>query len=381
MLKGNYEQIPQHEGKDLPGPIFGVAAVSPPIQDPLLSSTSEWISKSSSDPQLTQQMLIQAYMKLMDTVLSLQGSAPVSSMERGDSRVLVAVHGIGSHGRGYSNAWWQALRSHVGKTYHPDILGQGRQEVYWSDLVNRFRSLNTSEAQQLRQSILDVIEDRREHVAVDARTMEQMPTMRGNEIAIDDFLVYLLDDAMRQQIIDRFTTTVGLLLQSRSTVDIISHSWGTVVAYEGLRELGRRSGLTGRVKNWFTVGSALSIGPVQWRLRPENRPSGSQKAPRPVLVENWINLDAKGDLVGGRLIRKFQVDKEYLALKPASCTRHLWGYDLGCAHSSYFQPDNLTVNRDIFAQHILNSGSRSRFAGMNLTSNLYEDLALVRDRS
>ena len=29
------------------------------------------------------------------------------------------------------------------------------------------------------------------------------------------------------------------------------------------------------------------------------------------------------------------------------------GYEIGCAHGSYFQVPNLRVNRDIFAGHIL----------------------------
>ena len=73
-------------------------------------------------------------------------------------------------------------------------------------------------------------------------------------------------------------------------------------------------------------------------------------------MKHWVNLDAKGDLVGGRLKRKFEVDQEHLNLTPATCSRNFWGgYDLGCAHSSYFKSENLEVNRNIFARNILNS--------------------------
>jgi len=358
LLHGNYEQVPQHEGKNLPAPIFGVSSTRGDNQEPPTALSLGLPSAAAGDSQSTQQMLIQAYLKLLDTVNALQGVAPIASTARRVRRVLVAVHGIGSHQADYSNNWWQSLQSHVGSTFDPSSLGQGRQEVVWSDLVNHNRSLARSlaaaETQQLRQSILEVVEDRRNHAVAQARSLEQMPTMRGSEIAIDDFLVYMMDDDMRQQILNRFTSIVSPLLQSGAAIDIISHSWGTVVAYEGLRELEQRTGLVGRVKNWFTVGSALSIGPVQGRLRPTNRPIGSQKAPHPALVDRWINLDAKGDFVGGSLGRKFQVDNEYLELSPTNCPSRLWGYDLNCAHGSYFQPDNLKVNRDIFARHILN---------------------------
>jgi metacaspase-1 len=358
LLRGKYEQIPQHEGKSLPAPIFGQPARADGEPAAELLSPPQLTTGDLGDSQTTQQMLIQAYLKLLDTVTALQGVTPaVAAPERGTRRVLVTVHGIGSHSAGYSNAWWQALQPHVGTTFDPSELGQGRQEVIWSDLVNRGRSLTRSldpdEVNRLRQSILDVIEDRREHVAAQSRSLDQMPTLRGSEIAIDDFLVYMMDDDMRRQIIQRLTDVVGPLLMAGATVDIISHSWGTVVAYEGLRELEQRSGLAGRVANWFTVGSALSIAPVQQHLRPANRPTGNRLAPNPALVDAWINLDAQGDLVGGPLSRKFPVKREYLGLPPVTCPRRLWGYDLTCAHSSYFQPANLKVNRDIFAAHIL----------------------------
>jgi hypothetical protein len=48
------------------------------------------------------------------------------------------------------------------------------------------------------------------------------------------------------------------------------------------------------------------------------------------------------------------VNREYLELDPTTCARQFWGgYEIGCAHGSYFQVSNLKVNRDIFAGHIL----------------------------
>jgi hypothetical protein len=70
-------------------------------------------------------------------------------------------------------------------------------------------------------------------------------------------------------------------------------------------------------------------------------------------VDAWINLDAKGDPVGGPLGSRFPVNREYLELDPIPCSRQFWGgYEIGCAHGSYFQVPNLKVNRDIFAGHI-----------------------------
>jgi hypothetical protein len=366
QLQGQFEQVPQHEGRELDTPIFGQAGetnngseAAPSVPgscgDPAAELPADADAAADAEALTAQQMVYQAHMKFLDTMAALQGvSLPERSL-RASGRVLVTVHGIGNHRAGYSNSWWQALSPHVGASFDPSDLGRGRQEVLWSDLVNRSRSLQRSlpaqEVNALRQSILDVIDDRRSHEASRSGRLDQLPVARGSAIAIDDFLVYMLDDGMRRQILERFTRVVGPLLAAGTRIDLISHSWGTVVAYEGLRELERR-GLSGRVANWFTAGSALSIAPVQGRLRPENRPANGRRAPYPALVDAWINLDAKGDPVGGPLGGRFPVTREYLELDPTTCGRQFWGgYDIGCAHGSYFQVPNLRVNRDIFAGH------------------------------
>ncbi len=164
---------------------------------------------------------------------------------------------------------------------------------------------------------------------------------------IEDFTVYLTNSATCARVIGRFLQVVEPLLNSGARVEIISHSWGTVVAYEGLRQLDS-SGASGRVHNWFTVGAALSIREVHKRLLPE-----AADGARPALVASWANLDAHGDVVGGNLRSLgYQVDDEFLNLDAIGCTNVLGLVNPACAHGSYFQADNLAVNRDIFGQRI-----------------------------
>ena len=160
----------------------------------------------------------------------------------------------------------------------------------------------------------------------------------------------MVNKEIRQQIIDRFTRVVRPLLAAGAELNIIAHSWGSVVAYEGLRELEAEEELTGHVANFFTVGSALSLPPVRGSLRTANRDGR-----RPHLVNRWINVDAQGDLVGGALADRFAVDVEKLEIEPAGCERNLGGlgwYNFGCAHGSYFRSENRLVNQQIFAQYI-----------------------------
>lgn len=377
-LRGRYEQIPHHEGRSfamgllaessadegaLPA-VTGIegSACAIEAESAMTQQLNLTLQQLNLDPQhlglSPQQMVYLAHMRFLDTMRALAGeSSPSDREQRSTQRVLVSVHGIGTHGSGYSEGWWQALKPHVGGLFGPGIPNQGRAEVRWSDLVNAQRSGGSaaldSRARELRQEILDVLEDRRlQQIEDPAGALGARDSSRGVALAIDDFLIYMVNAAMRQRILERFTNIVRPLLAAGQVLEIISHSWGTVVAYEGLREL-ENQGLAGRVHSWFTVGSALSLAPVQGALRPGNRPAQSRRAPKPSLVQTWINLDAKGDHVGGPIGHRFDVSREFLNLEPTGCPSGPLGYSLGCAHSSYFNPANLTVNRDIFAATML----------------------------
>lgn len=303
-----------------------------------------------------QKLLIEAYLKLLAT-LTL---APPRTRAGGACH-LVYVHGISTHVSGYSDGWWNALKSYT--THFGDCkLGDTRHEVLWSNLVNSRAAVETSAAEAQEAAILkarieDVLADRQRQqaapsgrsAAARAEATRGLDSASARGFSFDDFIIYMTNATKRQQIIDRFTEVVRPLLAAGAEISIICHSWGTVVTYEGLREL-ETLGLPGRVANLFTVGAALSMPPVRGSLRATNRDGR-----RPALVERWVNLDAQGDIVGGTLADMFDVDVEKLELEPTGCQRNLGGlgwYNLGCAHGSYFRSDNVTVNRQIFAQFI-----------------------------
>ena len=287
-------------------------------------------------------------------------TAPVPPALAAANRRLIYVHGICQHAPGYSNPWWQSLKPFVGDEFGLGTLGQTRLEVVWSDLVNQAMAALAaapsdalSEQLQVAEEIRHTLEDRLDRHAFavapqtdtgaaamsDALGLVSIPGLN----CVDDFTVYLVNDGVRQEIINRFIQVMQPLLSSSLEIDIVSHSWGTVVAYEGLRQL--ESKLPGKVRNFFTVGAALSIGTVQRDLRPENRDGR-----RPGMVHRWTNLNAHGDVVGGRLQgRPYEVDDDFPNLEPFGCGSLLGLVNPVCAHSSYFQDGNVATNRDIFA--------------------------------
>lgn len=312
----------------------------------------------------------EAQVKALDFgAAGLAGAAPAAANRR-----LVYVHGICQHAERFSDPWWEALRPFAPAAFGPGDLGTTRLEVVWSDLVNEAAaalaalaspagapSPEETDRQTAAGEIKEALRDRADQhmlnagagmdgvaeapmAAGEAGSLINIPGVR----CVDDFSIYLTNDGMRQQIIDRFIRVVRPEMQAGRDLDVVGHSWGSVVAYEGLRLLEDQGFSSVRVRNFFTVGAALSIGPVKSRLRPANR-----DGKRPANVRRWVNLDARGDIVGGPLKgRPFQVDMDFVNLMPVGCGSFLGLINPSCAHSSYFQSDNLAVNRDIFGQQM-----------------------------
>ncbi len=278
---------------------------------------------------------------------------------------IVYVHGISEHPTGYSDAWHEALEPHLS-------LAAEKHEVRWSDIVNATSTTYSSTSleetsasieEELRRELnRELSERKRRNRQSDTHNAPRYSessaySESGNIVGsfiLDDFVRYMAWEDTRNDILSRFDDVVIPLLREGKTLNIIAHSWGTVVSYEGLRRLDD-AGLPGRVANLFVLGSALSIGTVQRNLF--GRVTDGRK---PDCVDNFVNIDAGGDVVGGSITPPFDDVTEYLQRVPTECSmfrfRRLLGQPTArnpaCAHRSYFQPKNKAVQRDILARHI-----------------------------
>jgi metacaspase-1 len=207
---GGFTQKPQHEGENLPSPIF---SHSPSIKLPDLKNMTSKTNISAEN----QKLLIEAYIKLLDTIGGTEEVETAGGREIARNRYLVYVHGISQHRTGYSEPWWKALKPHVGRVFGDGNLDDTRREVIWSDLVNArdIHSIDEEKKEQLRREIENILEDRRrKEIAISSggkrhnRQAIAPVIERGDGKAIDDFLIYMVDSRMRQRIIDRFTKTM-----------------------------------------------------------------------------------------------------------------------------------------------------------------------------
>ena len=332
-------------GSEMPSPISGPAS-------------GEWNELLGALHQLVE---------LLSRNLRAEG-VPASETRRG----LVYVHGICHHPQGYSEPWWQAMMPHLDPAVR-QTLASNRHEILWNQHVSPSeRSLAATvdplQQRDVEQRLRDVLQERAtrevsqqiERAAavqgVGLRTTEPWAAEITGPIprelfgipgadCVDDFAKYLSNERIRSNVLNEFIGVVRPMLARGESIEVISHSWGAVVAFEALHQLDAE-GLPGRVHTWFTVGAALAISFVADRLRPGD-------GRKPSVVERWINLDSRGDIVGGSLqVVGMQVDSEYLSLVPVGCRTIGPFVAPACAHSSYFDPSNLAVSRDIFARMI-----------------------------
>jgi hypothetical protein len=273
---------------------------------------------------------------------------------------VVWVHGIGTHQPGYSRqeGWQSTLQA-----YWPSGDDQFA-EVCWDTVftqdARRRRSPGLESAEDpaaaaLRLELERTIAERQVAIASDPNrpplvqpggtgsdTQESDRLERGiigNALgflnnSVGDFVRYLTNNTLREAVKNEFKKVVEPLLQADASVAVVSHSWGTVVAYESLHDLN--ASLRGkRVAALFTLGSPLWMPPIRGLVRPS--------ATKPANVDLWVNIAAHGDAIGGWLYSYYGLDRDFQAPGVAGVG----------AHSSYFAAGNAGVMQDLVSRFLL----------------------------
>lgn len=322
----------------------------------LISTAGDWLEVNSYEqvPQLENGPGMHGW-TFLDTRPHEGGAAgvdwrpPSESMAAPSDAHVVFVHGIGSHAAGYSDRWRAAFNRYL------DLPLDNYVEVVWDDVFDeRSRSMRGLEplaeldaeeqaradaiAEELRalmESRLELASDLTEPGAARVlagdtrdRAAERgiMNWLLNFDEYIGDFVKYLASERIRTAVDARLSEPLNRLLMSGAPVILITHSWGTVVGHHTIRSLDGPA----LPQLHCTLGSPLWMLPVRKMLHFDNRVRG---------CDYWINVDAKGDLVGGSLVGKYAVNEDHSvpAVGP------------GDPHGSYFHPDNAAVQRDIVA--------------------------------
>ena len=380
LADDQFNQAPRLEPQDLKGPLFQKPENGPAkpshvlapltlrpipslIQDPAAGPTDaeavaavlHWISSPENGLPTR---LKNRVADLMEAALHAPAQAPRLEPAQVPGRCLIYVPDIGAQTPGFSDRWWAALQPYT------SAYGNGgpetRRVFLWNPLGTHDSTPpgNLSSRQEWMARVRGALEDRIGRNArnagpnfcnptlVSANAMTNssengLPHLAGD--ALMELAGYLFDDQLRILVLNGFQQVVEPLLKGGCQVDLIAHGCGSVIAYEGLRSLDPGTG-SGRVRNFFTLGAALSLFPIGQRLLPQN-----QDGSRPTVVSRWLNLNAQGDPIGGQIQNHpFQVDVEY----PTLCVPDAQEYQPGLAHQSYFNAQNTQVNQQILAHYL-----------------------------
>lgn len=221
-------------------------------------------------------------------------------------RRIVWMHGIGRHTRGYSDPW---------RTQFDRFLGQPRDaypEVIW-DTVFHPAAPAAPEGRQ-------------------AAVAEAIALTPQEELAARE---YVVSRGVRTAVKEACKRLLRPLAGQSVAVSVIAHSWGSVVAYDSLLDLSAELPDL-RVANLFTLGSPL------WLVR---RFLEARSGRKPANLSNFVNVHARGDVVGSWLKPAFRVDKDFQVPSVG-----------GDAHGSYFVEGNEAVQRTIVAVDVLDEG-------------------------
>ena len=109
---------------------------------------------------------------------------------------------------------------------------------------------------------------------------------------LQDLFQYYNDEAVRTELRGRLEESLLLANRTGETrLMVISHSMGTIIAYDVLREIGRKYP-NFRVQHWITIGSPLGMATVKHNIEQEY-----DLARTPTVVGRWSNFADRRDPV------------------------------------------------------------------------------------
>jgi hypothetical protein len=283
---------------------------------------------------------------------------------------IVWVHGIGEHSPGYSAAWvdvfnpflnlptdgyievcWDSVFSTVGpfalgaETPLGSILREAtltpRQQEQADALRDELATILQSRADALRPrphgasafAAAGPLEWSERFGATASPLAFGLPDWLSNPDAfLGDFIKYLVSRRVRNAVKEKAKEKLRPLAGGGDRCALITHSWGTVVAYDALLDLANEAP-TLQIKHLITLGSPL------WLVRRLLEDRSGRKPPQ---TATWVNIHAEGDPIGSYLRPAFAVDQDFLAPTVG-----------GDPHGSYFVTGNDFVQRDIIAVAVL----------------------------
>ncbi|MDM8524214.1 hypothetical protein QUF80_12660 [Desulfococcaceae bacterium HSG8] len=221
------------------------------------------------------------------------------------SNILIGIHGLSNKPEANVLAeWWEAaIKEGLMKNEGIDNPEIEFSSVYWADVLypepdNNPDSYNEAKEEALKtyeESWTDsvrtglfnwggnIIDSMKKNFGMDAMADEVL------EHKLPDLYRYYEEEDIRKELRKRLNDEI--LRHKEKRIMILSHSMGTIIAYDVLRAIGKEYPRM-VVDHFVTLGSPLGLPHVKYKIAQE-----SSLVRTPSIVMNWSNFADKRDPV------------------------------------------------------------------------------------
>lgn len=221
------------------------------------------------------------------------------------SKVIIGIHGLSNKPPKDTLAgWWkeaiiEGLNKNTG-IFNPSI---NFESVYWADVMyenpdpqpDAYKAAEEGALKTYDESWLDAVREKVFDWGGDF--MDAAKKYLGIEKVADEVLenklkdlsIYYEEESTRNALRERLKSKI--MEHKNKRIMILSHSMGTIVAYDVLRILGQKYPRL-LVDHFITLGSPLGLPHVKYKIAKEN-----SLVRTPSIVKRWSNFADKRDPV------------------------------------------------------------------------------------
>lgn len=228
-------------------------------------------------------------------------------------KIVIGVHGLSNKpAPEVLEDWWRkAMLEGLSKNKCMHDVSLNFSSVYWADVFNKepeqqpkghpdaYRPAEDGALKRYDENWLDAVREKLRDAGGDA--LDAFKGMFGIDKTADLVLKKKLPDLSRyyRQAEDRRELRKRLLSEIEKHLDkrilLMAHSMGSIIAYDVLRELGRKDPSI-EIDHFVTIGSPLGLPHVKLKIAEESAPVRT-----PTIVSRWSNLADRRDPVAADL--------------------------------------------------------------------------------
>lgn len=221
------------------------------------------------------------------------------------SKVLIGIHGLSNKPeRNTLKNWWEmAIKEGLEKNTGIKNPKFNFQSVYWADVMydhpdsapDAYKKAKSGALKTYEESWMDAV--REEAFSWGGEILDAGKKYLGMDTIADEVLERKLTDLHRyymnpdEKSLLRERLRKEIIENQAKRIMILSHSMGTIIAYDVLRELGETHPRL-VIDHFVTIGSPLGLPHVKYKIQQERN-----YVRTPSIVKKWSNFADKRDPV------------------------------------------------------------------------------------